>query len=195
MADETRRGRKLGKYDAQTLLRLCTALGLGATFRLACRFAGISESTFYQWRNQTPGPLRYPRQMAPELVDLRNKTQGMEFEEIIQFYRAEACVKWLAKIEKAATDGNWTAAAWKLERLFPEDYGRSVRDIRISGSDGGPVQSEVKTEKPDLSVLDADELETLLYLYDKIFHVEAEEGGREGETGRGSLSLVARRAG
>lgn len=29
----------------------------------------------------------------------------------------------LSRIEKAA-DGDWRAAAWKLERLFPESYGR-----------------------------------------------------------------------
>lgn len=36
--------------------------------------------------------------------------------------RAEFRVKALASIQKAALGGTWQAAAWLLERTFPEDY-------------------------------------------------------------------------
>jgi hypothetical protein len=29
-------------------------------------------------------------------------------------------------IDKAAGEGTWQAAAWKLERRYPESYGRTV---------------------------------------------------------------------
>ena len=39
---------------------------------------------------------------------------------------------WLAVIEKAASEGElWQAAAWKLERLYPETYGR--KRLEVSG--------------------------------------------------------------
>jgi len=37
----------------------------------------------------------------------------------------------LSKILEAAKDGTWTAAAWVLERKYPEEYGKIDRDKAI----------------------------------------------------------------
>jgi AcrR family transcriptional regulator len=87
--------------------RLVDAVALGATNELACYYAGISHETFYQW--------------------LRNKP---DFFEAIKEAEARGAVSRLAKIEKAASDGNWQAAAWLLERRYPQWYGRMVLDVR-----------------------------------------------------------------
>ncbi len=50
-------------------------------------------------------------------------------------------LQWLAKIEKAASDGAWQAAAWKLERRYPHVYGRVVNEH--VGRDNGPIRHEV----------------------------------------------------
>lgn len=39
------------------------------------------------------------------------------------------------------SERQWSAAAWLLERRFPDDYARTVRS-EVSGPDGGPVQVE-----------------------------------------------------
>jgi len=82
----------------------------------------------------------------------------------------EAAQRWLAQIEQAAqgktvtdTDGNqvvlvppcWQAAAWKLERRYPEAYGR--RRVEHTGADGGPISLAMTDE-----VLDGDEEAKLL---------------------------------
>jgi cell wall assembly regulator SMI1 len=38
----------------------------------------------------------------------------------------QAVIRWLEQIEHAAMQGNWQAAAWKLERRYPDQYGRHV---------------------------------------------------------------------
>jgi hypothetical protein len=206
VTDQTRRTRKIGRYRAEVVLRLCVAIGLGATYRLACMYAGISESTFYSWRKQTPGRLRFPDQMTPELVNLRGKTAGLKFDEIIGFFEGEAVVKWLAKIEKEASEGSWQAAAWKLERRHPEDYGRRVIDQRITGGDGGAVEAEVtQVREPRLDLLSADELEFLLSIWGRLFgddvHVVAvlpdagttSNGGHPSKNGASEEPITAHR--
>jgi hypothetical protein len=47
----------------------------------------------------------------------------------------------LAKIEKAASDNNWAAAAWKLERRYPDVYGRTVQEH--TGKDGKAIEHNV----------------------------------------------------
>jgi hypothetical protein len=53
-------------------------------------------------------------------------------------------VGWLAKIEAAANEGAWQAAAWKLERRYPHEYGRSA--VEVSGRDGGAIKIDHKVE-------------------------------------------------
>lgn len=83
--------------------KICDAIRVGATFRLACLYAGIDQSTFENWRK------RYA-----DFSDAVNEAEGA------------AAVKWMAQIDKAAKDGSWQAAAWKLERKYPREYGRRV---------------------------------------------------------------------
>lgn len=89
------------KYTLETVKKITDAIKLGATYELACGYAGIHYDTFNEWRKK-----------KSEFSDALKAAEGI------------AAVGWLAKIEKAASDGNWAAAAWKLERRYPEEYGR-----------------------------------------------------------------------
>jgi len=113
------------KYTPETVDKLTQAIRLGATYQLACDYAGISHETFAQWRNTKP-----------------------EFSETIKLAEGEGAVKHLANIDRAANgikdaDGHWVelpdwkASAWKLERRYPRMYGRNVTEI--SGPEGGPI--------------------------------------------------------
>jgi len=102
------------KYTPPTVERLCQAIRLGATYALAAKSAGVSYQTFNVWREQKP-----------------------EFSEALEKAEGDAAVTWLEKIEQAATSGEWQAAAWKLERRYPRDYGRRLQEV--SGPDGGPI--------------------------------------------------------
>jgi hypothetical protein len=89
------------------------ALAIGATYEIAAMFAGISVSTLDRWRKKAA-------EAAPDspLGRLRDRLIRAE---------GRAAIGWLAKIEKAASEGDWHAAAWKMERRYPEQYGRRVQ--------------------------------------------------------------------
>lgn len=98
------------KYTPETAKKITDAIRLGATFGLACQYAGISEDTFARWREKYA-----------------------DFAEAVKEAEGAGVVGWLAKIEKAANEGTWQAAAWKLERRYPREYGRTVQEHEHSG--------------------------------------------------------------
>jgi CO dehydrogenase/acetyl-CoA synthase epsilon subunit len=59
----------------------------------------------------------------------RDAQKYREFRERIKEAEGEATQRWLAIIEKAAVDGNWTAAAWKLERRRDMFVPRTKQEI------------------------------------------------------------------
>jgi len=105
------------KYTPETVAKIVQAIKLGATYELAAGYAGISESLFYEWLKGKP-----------------------EFLEALKGAEGTGAMIWLAKIEQAASDGNWQAAAWKLERRYPHMYGRNVTQMEVTGKDGGPIE-------------------------------------------------------
>lgn len=104
--------------------RIVQAIELGATYELAASYGGITYQTFRVWMDTKPS-----------------------FSEAVKAAEGKAAVKWLAKIEAAASDGNWQAAAWKLERRYPGDYGRTRTEH--TGKDGGPILTKDVTDMTD----------------------------------------------
>lgn len=111
------------KYTPETVKKITDALELGATYELACNYAGIDYSTYQKWRASKPA-----------------------FEEATRLAEGKAAVKWLAKIEASAAD-HWQAAAWKLERRYPDKYGKTVQEQQHTGKDGGPLVIQIGERK------------------------------------------------
>jgi transposase len=108
--------------------KLAEAVLLGATYELAARYAGISAKTFERWRKAMPTATTGP------LVALRERLQQAE---------GQAAVRWLAQIAQAAQHGEWRAAAFMLERRYPEAYGPGVAKVAPVGPDGEPLPLRV----------------------------------------------------
>ena len=92
------------KYTPETVAKIIEAIKMGATYELAAGYAGIHYDTFNEW--------------------MKHKA---EFSEQVKSAEGVGAMIWLAKIERAASDGNWQAAAWKLERRYPHMYGKTVQ--------------------------------------------------------------------
>ena len=94
--------------------RICDALRGGHSHAVAARIGGISLKTFNRWISRSRDPEetdpRYSRFGAAVLV------AELEAEETITGHLI------------AATEKNWRAAAWWLERRFPERWGRPRED-------------------------------------------------------------------
>ena len=84
----------------------------GFTNRDICRAVGINEATLYRWLNKPS--TRLHRALSEALK------------------KAESGYKrtLLTTIREAATrkNGQWTAAAWLLERKYPDEYAQATRD-------------------------------------------------------------------
>lgn len=93
------------KFTPGMVQKICRALELGMTHQRACALAGIHVDTFHEWRNTYP-----------------------QFSEAVNRAEAECVKRQLNVIEKAAEQGTWQAAAWKLERRYPQEYGRTIQE-------------------------------------------------------------------
>ena len=83
--------------------RLLDAMRGGADLDTALLFANLTEAD-----------------LAPEVWD-----------EIVRL-RAEAVVRAVAQIQKAAHQGDWKAAAWWLERALPAKYGKQSERVNAA---------------------------------------------------------------
>jgi hypothetical protein len=111
--------------------KIIKAIELGSYVETAAAFAGISKQTFYNWLKK----------------GARSKT-GLEatLVDAVQKAMASSELRDLSRIEKAAESGIWQAAAWRLERKFPNRWGRKER-IEHSGPDGAPIQLSRRQEQ------------------------------------------------
>lgn len=97
----------------------------GAKNKDIYEYVGISETTFYRWVNQPKSDMQ--RKLGEEL-----KKAEPVFKAALR-----------SKIMTAAENGSWQAAAWLLERLYPDEYSRKDR-----------IQAEAKVEQVPVIVDD-----------------------------------------
>jgi hypothetical protein len=81
--------------------------------------------------------------------DHPDKAYG-DFCEAVEKTRAQAEVRAVALIRKAAMDGTWQAAAWFLERSHPGKWGRQGR-LEVTGKNGGAVEVDVSALEAKVS--------------------------------------------
>ncbi|HXF72327.1 MAG TPA: hypothetical protein VNO79_06935 [Actinomycetota bacterium] len=152
------------KLSPEVQARICQAIRAGNYRETAARYAGIGISTFYAWlqRGERAAEelarlgelprrallaearargLKLPRRAKtadlPRLL-LGEEAAFLEFRDAVERALVEAEVADVALIERAAQEGHWQAAAWRLERMFPDRWGR--RRIEHTGEDGGPIR-------------------------------------------------------
>lgn len=113
------------------------------------RALGISEAAWYEW--QKKGRALLDAGLDSESDDdalTENDRLYMEFAGVVESSRARCMKKSLDIIRKAAKK-DWRAAAWYLERGFPQDFGRGERDniqeatetVNIYVPDNGKVKA------------------------------------------------------
>ena len=104
------------KLTPEVQERICQAIATGATYEHAAAYGGITFQTLNDWRKTKP-----------------------LFSEALKDAEGRGVLALLARIQKAAGEGTWQAAAWILERRYPRDYGRTVQNVELSGPDGSPL--------------------------------------------------------
>lgn len=112
------------KYSEQREALILNALRAGNTRKAASAYAGIDQDTFSAWMK------RYS-----------------DFSDAVKKSEADAEVRHVANVAKAAGEGIWTASAWWLERRRSEDWGRKERvdiiaTVRIMAQQAGLSDEE-----------------------------------------------------
>lgn len=127
------------KFNEERAEKLLQAVRGGNYLATASAYAGISYQTLRRWVLKADDP-----NAPPEYV---------EFKEALEKARADGEVAALAKIQRAASDGAWQAAAWYLERSRPEQWGRrETNRVELVGESGGPVKVVAGIELDDASM-------------------------------------------
>ena len=97
------------KLNAKRAHQICDYVAQGHTREVAAQACGIVSTTLYRWmkrgERQPDGPYG-------------------EFCRALKRADLEAELACLRQIQEAAQNGDWRAAAWMLERRYPEKWGR-----------------------------------------------------------------------
>jgi hypothetical protein len=101
--------------------RILSLIRSGNTFATAACSAGIDPATFSVWRNKFP-----------------------DFDKAVKKAESDAVARNCALIQKAAIK-SWQAAAWWLERRFPNDFARTER-VHHAGVEGKDLQIKIVYE-------------------------------------------------
>ncbi len=156
--DPTDLGRPL-TLDAALSTELASLLRRGLTQTDACLVAGVPRSTFYDWLSrgkdlwETHGPdgLVPPETVAKLTVE---ELVLLDFSDAIAGARAVGKHDALVAIRSGMTD-DWRAAAWFLERSFPDEFGR--RD-RIEVETDETVTIRIKWPEELHDIIDVEEV-------------------------------------
>lgn len=133
------------KFTEEVKVKLLVAIRKGAPYVIACNYAGIGETSFHKWKSDAKKGLN------PEFAEFMKDLKAAE---------GETALNWLHVIDKAMIEGNWQAAAWKLERRYfsefssnpvvREEFKKLVRDVkklkRKNGESHGSEAKKVDTE-------------------------------------------------
>lgn len=99
----------MSKYSKKITARICKLIRNGVFNKDAAKAATISETTFYRWMKEK-----------------------REFRESIKKAEMQRKCYFILAIAKAAVR-KWQAAAWYLERVYPEEFAKKeVIEARIN---------------------------------------------------------------
>jgi len=110
------------KLTEERIEKIIRFIKIGTPIKEACIAVGISEQTYYNWKNRG---------------ETAKSGKYLEFFESIKKAECESIVRDLTNIEKKAQE-DWKASAWRLERRHPQLFGKREHvdaDVRLSGHD------------------------------------------------------------
>ena len=132
---------------------LAAALRKGVIIKHACIGAGICEKTYHNWQNEASDNELDP--LDPEEALGKNPNR----DDVLRYFVRETSRALndysSGLLEKIHNADSWQAAAWILERRFPEEFGRRAaaqtvhteEDIQTESETTEQTQSE--TGKPE----------------------------------------------
>lgn len=133
------------KLNAKLQEQIVLMLKMGNYTETAAAFAGINKDTLYQWLKR--GRKEISRVGEGEHGRKVSKTEKIyvDFTDAVEKAMAEAEARDNLIIYTAGKN-DWRASAWRLERKYPNKWGRRETH-EITGKDGGPVEMNDPRDK------------------------------------------------
>lgn len=105
------------KFTEEIKNKVIYAISKGATFQLACDYSRVSYSTFREW-----------------IIRGQAEQEGpyFKFSEDIKEAGGLMAMQCLERIEAAGMREEWTADAWKLERIHAKYYSRDSATVEFN---------------------------------------------------------------
>ncbi len=141
MAKKANLGERPTKLSPELTKRLCALLYAGNYVETAAAACGIAKKTYYDWLRK-----------GARDRDARKQTALAKFSHAIEKAMADSEVRDLKLIDRTAQEGVWQAAAWKLERRFPNRWGNRAR-MEVNGPESEPVEVEVVEARKKVAAL------------------------------------------
>lgn len=119
------------KLRIEQIEELCKNIEAGAPFVASALAVGIPESTFFKYKQEAEELYKKIKENPEIREEIKSKDKNdkekilLEFIERIKKAEAKAILRNVAIINQAATE-NWQAAAWWLERRYPNQFGKRV---------------------------------------------------------------------
>lgn len=101
--------------------KIVEAIKMGNYIETAAAYAGISKNTLYDWMKR--GAREKERITGTNRKPKAGEAPFVQFSDAIEKAMADAEVRDVLIIANAAKE-NWQAAAWRLERKYPDRWGR-----------------------------------------------------------------------
>lgn len=159
--------------------RVVDAISAGNYMETAAAYAGIAKDTLYAWLKR--GARERARvEKNPRFSVRKEERPFVEFSDAVKKALAESEMQDVTTISTAAALGTWQAAAWRLERKFPDRWGNRAR-IEHTGRDGNAIRHEGTFEhehRPNFSVFSDEELDDYIASHQKLLDATEREGGR-----------------
>jgi len=136
-------GRK-PKLTASTLEEIEAALSIGATIGIACAYAGVSTSSYYNWQKWGKEALEKFLD-NPDVELTKREEKYLRFYDAIEKAKAYAAIRWLEVVDAAAAvDASY---ALKMLRIRYPDGFSGRQSLEISGPEGSPVEVKASFER------------------------------------------------
>lgn len=138
--------------DPEATEKVANALAAGTPIESACLYGGVSTVEYHQWRDRGQAfqeALTGDSDTPAVLEDVAMEQPYLDFYMRTEEARASMIVQCTTTISKAARAGDWRPAAWMLERVDPDNFGR--RQIQHVGPGGGAIKLDVTLVEHNLA--------------------------------------------
>jgi predicted DNA-binding protein YlxM (UPF0122 family) len=121
------------KLTKELIEEIAQYLRAGNYIETTAALVGIHRDSIYEWLKR--GNAEIERVSKSNRARIRKREEiFVEFTDTVKKAQAQAEAMLVGLIGQAAQK-NWTAAAWRLERKYPDKWGRTERNVATAQDD------------------------------------------------------------